>query len=461
MIDALRLTLGWGVAWLVGIAIVAALLRATLKRDGTLAWTIGCGYFAGAFVVTAWMRVLSFAGIAFSIASIALPLVIATAALAWYARPAWRATSFSNSSTTRGERWVIYGVATWLAVRFVVLLLDVLFTPLYPWDAWIQWATKARVWYALGHIVPFARSDAWFAANGALWFDASPNYPATVPLWQVWSSVALGRWDDALMNLPWWLTAVAFAVAIFGALRESGMRAPVAIIGAWIASSLPLANVHVALAGYADLPMAAYYALAAVAAWRWTQDRTFGNAVLALMLAIACVTIKTPGVVWAATLVPGVVLALLPRHGPRIVAIGLAAVLLVLAVLAQTDPVVLGYRLHLDFAPAWQALIASLFLLGNWHLAWYVTIAATVIGWKEIRAPALAPLSVTVGAGALFLLVAFAFTNARNWVSDQTTINRALLHLVPLALVWTMLVLHAWYVRQRSSAATTPVVVAA
>jgi hypothetical protein len=116
--------------------------------------------------------------------------------------------------------------------------------------------------------------------------------------------------------------------------------------------------------------------------------------------------------------------------------------------------------LHLDFAPAWQAMVASLFLLGNWHLAWYVIIAATVIGWKELRAPALASLSVTVGAGALFLLVAFAFTNARNWVSDQTTINRALLHLVPLALVWTMLVLHAWYV-QRSSAATTPAAVAA
>ena len=31
--------------------------------------------------------------------------------------------------------------------------------------------------------------------------------------WQVWSSLALGRWDDALMNLPWWLTGVALAVA--------------------------------------------------------------------------------------------------------------------------------------------------------------------------------------------------------------------------------------------------------
>ena len=461
MTDALRLTLGWGIAWLLGVAIVAALLRAASKRDGTLAWTVGCGYFVGAFGVTAWMRALSFAGIPFSIASIALPLVVATVALAWYAWPAWRGTAFLKSSAPRGERWLFYVIVTWLAVRFVVLLLDVLFTPLYPWDAWIQWATKARVWYALGHIVPFGRSDAWFAANGALWFDASPNYPATVPLWQVWSSVTLGRWDDALMNVPWWLTAVAFAGAIFGALRMSGMSAAAAIVGAWIVSSLPLANVHVALAGYADLPMAAYYALAAIAAWRWTQARTVGHAVLALALAIACVTIKIPGIVWAATLLPGVVLAILPQHGPRIIAIAFAAVLLALAVLAQTDPVVLGYRLHLDFAPAWQALVASLFLLGNWHLAWYAAIAATMIGWKELRAPALASLSVTVGGGALFLLVAFAFTNARNWVSDQTTINRALLHLAPLALVWTMLVLHAWYVRQRAAAIPAPAAVAA
>jgi hypothetical protein len=461
MTDGLRLTLGWGVAWLLGIVIVAALLRAVPKSGGVRAWTIGAGFFVGAFVLTLWMRALSRFGVPFGIASIAAPLGVATAALAWYSWPVWRAASFAKSSMPRGERWLFYGLAAWLGVRFVVLLLDVLFTPLYPWDAWIQWATKARVWYALGHIVPFGRSDAWFAANGALWFDASPNYPATVPLWQVWSSVALGRWDDALMNVPWWLTAVAFAVAIFGALRLAGMNAAVATVGAWVVTSLPLANVHVALAGYADLPMAVYYALAAIAAWQWSQRRTLGHAVLALILAVACVTIKTPGVVWAATLVPGVVLALAPRHGPRLVAVGLAAVLLTLAVLAQTDPVVLGYRLHLDFAPAWQALVASLFLLGNWHLAWYVVIAATIVGWKDLRAPPLASLSVTVGGGVLFLLVAFAFTNARNWVSDQTTINRALLHVAPLAVVWTMLVLHSWYLRQRADATLAPAAVAA
>ena len=92
----------------------------------------------------------------------------------------------------------------WIALRYLLLALEVTWQPLYPWDAWIQWATKARVWYEQGAIVPFARSVAWFAADGGVWFDASPEYPPTVPLLQVWACIALGRWDDALMNWPWW-----------------------------------------------------------------------------------------------------------------------------------------------------------------------------------------------------------------------------------------------------------------
>lgn len=473
MIDALRLAGGWALVWLFGWLAVAAILRRGLRqRPGqSWAWTVGCGFFAGAFIVTVWMRALSFVGMRFSIASIALPLVIVSIALAALVRRRAVVEQRSEAASaddvaplSGGKRALLYVLVGWLALRFVALLLDVVWTPLYPWDAWIQWATKARVWYSLGQIVPFGRSDAWFAANGALWFDASPNYPATVPLWQVWSSIALGRWDDALMNLPWWLVAVALAIAIYGALRESGLGPLGATIGAWLASSLPLANVHVALAGYADLPMAAYYALAALALWRWSRERTLASASLALLFAVACTTIKTPGLVWALTLLPGAVLALMPQRGPRVVAIGVAIVLLTLAVLAQTDPVVLGYRLHLDFAPAWAALADSLFLLGNWHLLWYAVIAAALVGWQVLRAPALAPLSITVASGLLFLIVAFAFTNARNWVTDQTTINRAVLHLAPLALVWTILVVDAWLhqrIRTGSARVVAPAAVTA
>jgi len=461
MIDAARLLAGWTLVWAFGIALVAVLDSA--QRDppaGSRMWTIGSGFFAGAFVVPVWMRALSLTGIRFSLLAIGLPVLIATVALGFIvlrrraaaARHPLLAIDTSPTNTpamSKRRRVVMYGLIAWLALRFITLLLDVWWTPLYPWDAWIQWATKARVWYSLGHIVPFGRSAEWFAANGSLWFDASPNYPATVPLWQVWSSVALGRWDDALMNLPWWLTFVALAVAIYGALRVHGFDALSATIAAWLTSSLPLANVHVALAGYADLPMAAYYTLAALATWRWSLERNLPNAVIALLFAVACLTIKTPGIVWALTLAPGVVLALMPQRGPRIVATAIAVVLLVLAVLAQTHPVVLGYRLHLDFAPSWQALVDSLFLLGNWHLLWYAVVVVAIVGWNVLRAPPLVSLSATVASGLLFLIIAFAFTNARNWVADQTTVNRAVLHIAPLALTWAIIVVQALLERYR------------
>ena len=185
-----------------------------------------------------------------------------------------------------------------------------------------------------------------------------------------------------------------------------------ATVGAWLVSSLPLANVHVALAGYADLPMAAYFALAALAAWRWSLERSVRARASRCCSRIACTTIKNPGLVWALTLVPGVVLARCRARTPgRRRARG--AALLALAVLAQTNPVVLGYRLHLDFAPAWQALVDSLFLLGNWNLLWYGVIAAAIVAWPDLRTPAIRSTVRDGGAGVLFLFVAFAFTNAR------------------------------------------------
>jgi hypothetical protein len=151
----------------------------------------------------------------------------------------------------------------------------------------------------------------------------------------------------------------------------------------------------------------------------------------------------------------------MPRHGPRIIAFGLFAALMTLAVLAQTSPVILGYRLHLDFAPAWQALTDSLFLLGNWHLLWYAAIVVAIGAWRDVRSPALAPLAVVLAAGLIFLLVAFSFTNARNWVTEQTTVNRAVLHIAPLVLVFTLLAVHAWFARRRVASAPQPAAAAA
>ena len=356
---------------LLGVAVLAAIrdTKRALAAPGEIAWIVGAGYLAGAFLLTLWMRVLSLAGIPFGAAVIGLPLAArdcrarlrrcrgATAGSRPWPRSGARCVRWPRHRTSTAATrlaWRLF--VAWMAIRYASLALEVSWQPLYPWDAWIQWATKARVWYEKGAITPFARTAAWFAAGGSVWFDASPEYPPTVPLLQVWTCIALGRWDDALMNWPWWQFSVALTLAIYGALREQEVPALPALIGAFLVASLPLANVHVALAGYADLPMAAYYTGAVLAFLRWVRSRSPRDAAVALLLAAACTQIKIPGLAWALTIVPGVVVALWPRRGPRYVLIGFAVALFVLAVLAQTSPVILGYRLHLDFDPAWRAL---------------------------------------------------------------------------------------------------------
>ena len=174
------------------------------------------------------------------------------------------------------------------------------------------------------------------------------------------------------------------------------------------------------------------------------HGRDLRDAGLALLLAIACTQIKNPGIFWALTLVPGVAVALAPRHAGRFAAVGFGGTLVALVVLAQTSATIFNYRLHLEFDPVWAALGESLFLLGNWHLLWYAALVIAVLARREIAAPALLPLTFVIAGGMLFLFVALAFTNARAWVTDQSTVNRATLHFAPLIVVFVVLAFRAF-----------------
>ena len=458
--------------WAFGIACLAALPRRATQVDGPgeRAWLTGAGGLAGFFLATLWLRALSAAGIAFGAATIALPILAATLALgAWCFRRNRRghgeteapspagtlgtrlrgtaaacAAAISGRELPARDRLLWRLLLAWLGVRATLLLVEVATRPLFPWDAWTQWATKARVWYELGRIVPFERVDAWFAAPGATYFDAGPHYPGTVGLMQVLASNFLGRWDDTLMNLPFWMLAVAFAFAIYGALRAMAFTPTWALAGTWLVSSLPLANTHVALAGYADLPLAIYFCVAILACLRWLRTRELADAALAILLLAACPLIKIPGRIWALLAAPALLAGLLPRLGSRIVGAGYAAALLGLLLLAQTSPMIMGYQLHLEFAPDWDALANSFFLYDNWHLLWYGALAAAVLGRRQLLAPQVAPLTMVVAGGAIFIAFVLLFTNARDWLSDQSTVNRATLHLAPLVALWMLVVFRAW-----------------
>jgi hypothetical protein len=479
MMDFVALAIGHALVWAAGVCVVALPQwwrdrRAgsepppRLPPDGGLAWTLGAGWLVGAFVLTLVMRAQSLAGMPFGRLGTGLPLlliVVAGAGFAlasgrWAMLARWRAATVAALRTAAGAHFAAplralwLALVGWMALRYALLAAEVMMRPLYPWDAWMQWATKARVWFELRSLVPFAPFDAWLPANGAAYFDAAPHYPATVPLWQVWSALLIGRWDDAHTNFAWWCTAAAICLLVYGFLRGAGGSRWLAIVGAWLAGSLPIANVHVALAGYADLPMAAYVTLGALAGWRWARLRRLEDLLLLGIALAALPTIKNPGKAWLVLLLPGVAVAAWPRWGLRAAGAIVGAGALVLLILAQTSPTILGYRIQYAGALPWQGLLDAYFLYASWHLLWFAVLAVAVLGARSLLCRDAAPFTVTLGLGLLFLLFGFAFTNASTWVDDQSTVNRATLHLAPLFVVWMLLVYRDWAGRLSGAAAT-------
>ncbi|HLW13323.1 MAG TPA: hypothetical protein VKU81_11550 [Casimicrobiaceae bacterium] len=457
----IALWLGWLLAWAIGVAALLALRgpSTSITRPGEFAFIVGCGWFVGQFFVTLWMRLLAIAHVPFGIVAIGAPLAALAALAAWIAwrrhgqvslrdmKAALRVTR--NVDLANEHRVLWFALLGWLALRFGLLLIEVLRRPLYPWDAWTQWATKARVWYDLRTIVPFGGESAWLAAPvGSVYYDAAPNYPGTVPLTQVWSATLLGRWDDALINLPWWLTAVAFGFALYGFLRQARMGPLAALLGTWLALSLPILDAHVALAGYADLAMSTYLTLTALSSLRFVRTRDRADLVLALVLAAACVVIKNPGKVWLLVLIPGILVAWLPRYGLRIAAACFAVAAIGALVLTRIGLTILGYHLQLEFDMPWNGLSEAYFTFANWHLLFYGALAVALLGWRHLLSRELAPLTIIVAAGVAFLVFGFAFTNARLWVEDQSTVNRATLHLAPLIVVWMLMAFREWSLAQ-------------
>jgi hypothetical protein len=239
-------------------------------------------------------------------------------------------------------------------------------------------------------------------------------------------------------------------------MRALGLPALAALAAAFLVASLPLANVHVALAGYPDLPLAAYYTCAALALLRFAAMRDPRDAVLVAVLALACTQIRTPGLGWAATLIPGLIATLFPRRGVSAALILLAATWFAIIALAQTHPVFFGFPLHLAFGPNWSSLTESYFLLGSWNLLWYAALATAILAWRDLVSPSLAPMTLVAAAGLTLLFVVVAFPNARAAVADQTSVNRATLQFAPLAVVFVVLAFRAF--ADRLSATPAPAV---
>jgi hypothetical protein len=323
-------------------------------------------------------------------------------------------------------------------VRLTGLGLEVIWRPLFPWDASMHWATKAKVWFEAAEILPFVDHEAWLASVNGVYTDNHPDYPITVPLLQVWVNTALGRWDDSLMNLPWVLFPVALGLAFFGQARLAGVGPLTAAAVTYFLLSLPLLNAQVGLAGYADILLGACYGAAVMAFYQWTQGRDPGQGALALLLAVSCLLIKNEGFFWAGTLAAGWLAVTLP---PRVAAAGAVAGLVLAGLalwLVPGDLRVAGNTLDglggLHFrGEALLPIARSLWVFDSWHLLWHFLAALVPLGFLLLRplGRSYLGIGVALGLAAILFLTLYLFTSHAGGAVGFTSVSRITLHLAP------------------------------
>src|SRR6266536_1797239 len=149
--DIVAIAISLLLPWALGVAFLAVLgWPARDSGAGEVGLRTGFGYIVGAILLTLWMRALSVAGIGFSSAAIGAPLLAAAAGLTFWAARNGRISladfraalsALFHPMLKRWQNVVWIAIIAWLAVHFALMAAEVAWRPLYPWDAWVQWAT--------------------------------------------------------------------------------------------------------------------------------------------------------------------------------------------------------------------------------------------------------------------------------------------------------------------------------
>jgi len=366
--------------------------------------------------------------------------------------------SYSNLQASHKVLFIFLLVL--IILRVVSLGLEVILRPLFPWDATMHWATKARVWYEYNSIVPFVDNVHWLERDGKdVFTDVHANYPATVPLLQVWMNLALGQWNPSLMNLPWVLCLVALGTAFFGQLRAAGVGPVIAIAFSYFLLSMPLLNIHVALAGYADLFLGAAYCAGLMAWHSWAKNKEKWQLALALFFALSCMFIKQEGLVWSLTFIPALAVVYMARREAAKLCLLVSLVLILLWLVVPSDLQITVQIAANDTTTQWVlpppgleiaghdleamtpsfnphglfGILQSVWLHDNLHLLGYLLLAILPLGVLMPGAMTRTYLEITLALGTALIafLFLFLFTSFSAAASDFTGVGRLSIHLAP------------------------------
>ena len=329
--------------------------------------------------------------------------------------------------------------------HLLLVLTNNLSRDIYPWDAFTTWMYRAKVWVLNNALVDFHTVDQWLRSGGTGYALHAAHYPASVSAVAAFASALSGGWSDHAASLTWFFATLAIGSLMYGLCRHAGYSGLLSLIATYALISIPLVSMHGALAGYADLWMLGTSGMGLAALLLWAQQPGKGLPTVGTALLLVGCFIKTEGWIWLGLgLLFITLLALWKRYRFKAIA-GCAAVLLLCVALESAHLGLLGIwgvregAIHVGPLGSYALrpynplpnYFEMIFIRGTFHLLGLFYLAALAV--LTLRKPRACATHWLMGGLVIASQgVIFGVSNYSLYAETGTSINRLLLHFLPV-----------------------------
>ncbi|NOS66783.1 MAG: hypothetical protein HOO67_00210 [Candidatus Peribacteraceae bacterium] len=362
-------------------------------------------------------------------------------------------------STPRPMMIALAVMGGWVLIRLLAMAGDTAVTPTFFDDAMDNWNLRGKLFFLQEK---FSLAFPWDPSPGV------SSYPPTVPLSKTWLSTLAGGWHEGLVNMIHVVWFACLLALVYWTLRRM-LSWEWSALGTIILASLPLELIH-GMSPYADVFLSLHIFVGVSLLFHALKDRghesqgVSRNAPTYLRLSAFAIALipftKNEG--WAlyfpvlAFLYAATLGWLVYRKTMTVRQVMMTAGFALLLAVIIAGPwiafkfangLAFGNAKGLDLNFRWQpgvfaSVIVNTFLEGNWGLLMPLFFGLLIARWRSAFRSPLLLLSAFILIPYLGQLFLYHFTGLSTEAILQTGYARGLIHLMPVIVVLTVLLLH-------------------